>query len=453
MSKTLAGIRQKHDRPEGKTISRHSIAMALAAFRETGQLPRFRDLKYVCLGAASIDMESSRRCLLAEEQLRDTLLHLAETVPEPRRQMKCFQSLLRAYWSFPLNHPDLPHDARAGFAVLRDWLARRFIALDRIKMRKPDWFVMLSLHAQLLTDAPCDNYASALLQGSGSALQLAVDDLAIPVGSWVIEEAVLAVIRNAIALADDDFRESLPHMLAMLTGRAELFVPRILAVRCLARLLSRYARCSMVSEHDELFDTALVILGNPWIRRTTWELHVRDENGWPDELARVMVSAWLKRHLIIDFFGRYSTDAVGDTRRLDYWLRFDPFIDDLWLAVSPRFSGGRGQGYDERPHRAKGRLLEVDSTAGEAIFMRLGDFVAVEFAAKGKPMTLFRWDSLVPEQTKTLSQGNRKKHFSISRLLPTRIETQLEHRDDAAKGSHWEQKFDELIRPIIWRSA
>ena len=449
LGRMLEQVRQKHDRPEGKRVSRKTIAKAVTAFRETGSLLRFRDLKYVCLGAASIDLNDSRDCLLGEEQLLKLILHLAETLPEARRQLKCFQALLHSYWSFPLHHPDLTEAAVSGLAAFRDWLARRLIALDSLDIHKPAWFVTLSQHAHLLTEQACLSYVAGLLEGDGSALQHAVDELAIPVDSWVIEEAMLAAIGALVALKDDDFIQRLPQILTVSTGQTALFVPRTLVVRCIARMLTRYARCAKVSEQAELFGMALSVLGNPWLRRATWEVQVRDDHGWPDELARVMVSAWLKRRLISDFFELYcQSDAA---RRLAYWLRFDPFIDDLWLAIKPPSESRDAMRFGTCRRLAKGRLLEPNEEAGAALYMRIGDFVAMEFAATEQAALLFRWDSLTPEQAMLLGLGNTKNRAALPCPLPIQIEARLAHIDNPATGSKWEQKFDECIRPIIWR--
>jgi hypothetical protein len=448
MARTLAEVRRQHDRPEARSIEQSTIAMAVAAFRRSGELPRFTDLKYVCLGAASVDRDG--RCLLAEEELRDRLLMAAETISEPRRQLKCFQGLLRSYWSFPLNDSHVPEPAHRGLTVLRAWLARRFIALDQSRMHKPEWFVMLSLHAHLLSDQPCDRYIPALLEGKGDALQLAVDDLAIPSDSWVMEEAVLAAIRSAVALGDDEFKGALPRLLAISFGLAGVSVSAPLSMRCVAQLLSRHARCASVSIHLQLFDAALSIIGNPWLRRATWEVHVIDERGRPDELAREMVGAWLKHRLISDFFQIFGEDAAGDKRRLDYWLRIEPFIQDMWFGLAVNAGGRAEQRYDDFVRRAEGRLLDLVGTEHPVLLMRIGDFVALESGAQGQPFTLFRWDGLATDLIRTLSHGQAS--LSVQALKSAKIEARLEHRDSPERGSSWEQKFDEHIRPIIWQA-
>jgi hypothetical protein len=95
-------------------------------------------------------------------------------------------------------------------------------------------------------------------------------------------------------------------------------------IKCVASLVSRYAKCSERPEHQGLRDAAVSIVGNPWLRRASWDANVLGDTGQPDDGARELVYGWLKRRLITDFFELLSSDATGDRRRLDYWLRFEP---------------------------------------------------------------------------------------------------------------------------------
>ena len=447
MTKTLAEVRRQHDRPEAKPVAASTISAALAAFRKTGALPRFTDLKYVCLGVAWVERDG--RCLLAEEALRTVLLDLAESVSEPRRQMKCFQGLLRSYWSFPVHGSQVPEAAVLGLGVLRIWLCKRFIALDGARMAKPDWFVMLSSHADLLTDTPCDRYAQALLKGNGALLQLAVNDLAIPSDSWVMEETVLAAMRAAALLDDDDFRAALPRLLAISFGQAGVAVSAPLSMRCIAKLLSRYARSASVPAYRQLFDAALGKIGNPWRRRASWEIHVQDDHGRPDDLAREMVSAWLKHRLITDFFEIFGGAAGCDRRRTDYWLRFEPFIEDMWFALAMNADGRRAARHEDFLRRGEGLLLDSDEPENPVLIMRIGEFVAVEYGAQDNDLMLFRWDSLAPALARMPTPD--KRWFSMPALRTAKSVVSLEHRDSPEQGYPWERAFDEYIRPVIRR--
>lgn len=447
MSNTLEEVRRYHDSP-AERINERTIAMAVVAFRTTGQLSGYMDLKYVCLGAGSIG--ENGQCLLAEKQLLNKLLTLAESDP-PRRQMKCFQSLLRSYWAFPLNCQEISAEALSGWQALRSWLAMRQKVLERIVTHKSEWFVAISRHSNLLTDKPCDRYGPALLRGDGADLRQAVEKLAIPSESWVMEEAVFAQIKSASTLRDEDFKSVLPRLLAVAQGKAAVDVSKSLATRCVALLVIRYARCASKPEHMALRDAAISVIGNPWLRRASWDAHVLDEKGEPNDAAREMVNGWLKRRLIRDFFELLSADSTGDTRRLDYWLRFEPMIEDMWFALGANARNRRGESFDDFRYRARGRLLYLDQTTAEnnAFVMRIGDYLAVEFGAKGNAFYLFRWDALPRALSQILTSGKEHAYISIHSLKSSNHEGWEEHRDRPSAGLSWEQKFDDFICPLI----
>jgi hypothetical protein len=447
MSRTLEEVRRHHASP-AERINERTVAMAVAAFIKTGQLSGFRDLKYVCLGAGSIG--TNGQCVLAQKHLRVNLLTLAES-DEPRRQLKCFQSLLRSYWSFPLNGVDIPETAREGWTVLRSWLANRQKALDKIVTHKPEWFVTLSRHSNLLTDKPCDRYGPALLCGDGTELDQAIKELAIPTESWVMEEAVFAQMESAYALRDEDFKNALPQLLSIAQGRAGVNVSKPLATRCVALLVIRYSLCASKPEHMELRDSAISVIGNPWLRRASWDAYVCDDSGKPNDASREMVNGWLKRRLICDFFELLSEDGSADTRRLDYWLRFEPLIEDMWFALGVNARDKRSESFGEFRHRAKGRLLYLDQTTADnnAFVMRIGEYLAVEFGAKGNAFYLFRWDTLPRVLTQMLMSGKERAFVSIHSLKSSEKQDRLIHRDRPNAGLSWEQKFDDFICPLI----
>jgi len=198
-----------------------------------------------------------------------------------------------------LNGGHVSAAALHGLGVLRAWLGERFVALERTRMRKPDWFLMLSLHVDLLSARPCDRYAEALLSGYDAMLQLAVDDLAIPSESWVMEAAVMVAAHA-------------PH----------------------------------------------------------------------------------------------------------------------------------GKRHDDFMRRGEGCLLDLDAPL---MIMRLNDFVAVEYAAKGRDLMLFRWDSLAAALMRIPIPGM----WGMGFIHSAKIEASLAHRDCPEKELSWERTFDDRIRIFI----
>ena len=211
----------------------------------------------------------------------------------------------------------------------------------------------------------------------------------------------------------------------------------------------RYAECREQPEHAGLRDAAIERIGNPWLKKTAWDAHVRRKDGRPHEAAREMVNGWIKRRLIKDFFEILSDDGTADQRRLDYWLGVEPVIEDMWFALGPHARQHREKNFKEFRKRAHGRLLVLESPGkaqNNAFLMRIGGSMIVEFGATGNACFVFNMDRLPFDLTKSwvAGDGTSLKHGScLHRLL---------HKDRKSGGyivETWERQFDSCLRPLI----
>lgn len=424
-----------------------SIMSALATFRGSGEVSSFQELKYVCLGMSAVDQHGW--CALSDSKLRARVAELVELQHEMRRRIRCFQALLSSYWSFPKNGKQTSTESTAGWVELRAWLQAERERIVESKEPTPPWFAILSARAALLSDHPCDQFGEALLRGDLTELRETMEGLAIPSNSWVSEEAVIAHVRAGCALNDGSFKASLPNLVAIASDRGGVNLGDSLRMRSVALLVSRYARCGDRSENMMLRDAAVAIIGNPWLRRVNWDAWVVDANGKPDNQSREMVNSWLKRRLITDFFELLSVDGIGDSRRVNYWLRFEPVIEDMWFALGPDAQARRSEQFNDFKSRSKGRLLNLDRTSAEnnAFVMRVGRYLLVEFGAKGNAMFVFKWDALGQHLLQTLTSGRVLASVSIHELKDRENVMRLIHQDSAAQS--WEQKFDAALVPLI----
>jgi hypothetical protein len=444
----ISQVRAVFDAPAPPSDPR-AMSAAVAAFRRTGIAASFRELKYVCLGAGSLDDRG--RILISDDRLRGKLLAAADAAGDTRRQTKCLQALLRSYWTFPLHAESTDVVAVEGFRAVGAWLERKRHSLEKAAGRKPGWMTPLAEHSNLLGSDPCEKYGPALLQGDTSSLNSAVESLAIPTDSWVRQEAVYSRMRSASKLGEEDFKSVLDKLLPIATGKGDVFIPKALRIKCVALLTSRYSRCLATTEQMALRDAAVSIIGNPWLRRAAWDSAVVDSRGRPDDGAREMINGWLKRRLIRDFFELLSADGIGDTRRLDYWLRFEPFVGDMWFALGADTQSRRGEEFDDFRQRAQGLLLDLDQTTADnnAFIMRVGEYLAVEFGAKGNAFYLFRWESIPSTLSQKLRSSKERSSISIHGLKNRNHIDRLIHRDSESAGLTWEQKFDYVICPLI----
>ncbi|MBF0141334.1 MAG: hypothetical protein HQL74_13780 [Magnetococcales bacterium] len=449
MTKILAQVRAHHDGP-GLDANSRTVDAAVAHFREHGQPDGWRGLKYTCFGAGSPDKHGW--CLLSELTLREKLFALAQAEVESRRKIKCFQALLFCYWAFP--RATAKQDALVGWTALRGWLASQLPLMESLSSRKPEWFSMLSRHANLLRENPCDRYGPKLFVGDGAEFGEIIKHLGIPSDSWVQEEAVIAQMKIGISLSDNHFKNDLHRWLSLAMGCEGITPSKSLQTRCLAMLVSRYARCSDRPEHMALCDAAVSIIGNPWLYRASWDAHVTDDQGIPNADAREMINAWLKRSLIKYFFELLSADGAGDTRRLDYWLRFEPIIGDMWFALGAEARSKRGESFDKFRERAKGRLLDLRQTTSDnnafIMRMRIGEFVAIEFGAPGNALYVYQWAALPQEVTQKLMSQSERSDVTIHQLK-SKDDAMIRklHRDSLTALESWEQKFDQELCPLI----
>ncbi|MGD0210146.1 MAG: EH signature domain-containing protein, partial [Desulfomonilia bacterium] len=197
---------------------------------------------------------------------------------------------------------------------------------------------------------------------------------------------------NAVcSFGDDEFKGHLEQCLAMITHNSGIIPSEILKKKCIARIVSRYAQCVSRPEHTLLRDSAVTIIGNPWINRAAWDAFVNDET------AREMINGWFKRRLITDFFQVLSEDPSADKRRLQYWLRFVPKIEDMWFALGPHAYTHHGADFKDFRKLAQDRILALengDRPETNALIMRIDEYVFVEFGTTRNSCLVFKSNNL-----------------------------------------------------------
>jgi hypothetical protein len=441
MSIALASVTARFDSPLVRT-DRQSVSKAVLRYRQSGELAEFLEIKYVCIGAWE---EFSGWCLLEDTRLLERLLKIVQ-VGSDRRRLKYFSCLLRSYWSFPHFGERTTPTSRNGWLGLRGWLDDQRRELAKSAICKPLWFQTLSQHSNLLADKPCKPYEKDLLAGGSATLNEAFANLGIPSDSWLREEAVYTQMQAGANLDDAGFRSCIARLLDIASGKTEFRLSKGLSIRCIALLVSRYAACSEKPEHITLRDASIAFIGNPWLHRAAWDSYVLRSDGLPDVDAREMLNAWLKVRLIKDFFDLLSEDRSADGRRLNYWLRFEPMIEDMWFVLGADAISDKRKDYVEFRQRANGRLLDLvgaTPTQNNAFLMRIGEFVIVEFGLTGNACFAYRYIGLPADIKRRLNSGTFRAQVDIANLKARGYEVRLLHQ------SRWEPKFDEAICPLF----
>lgn len=380
------------------------IAVAVAAYLKSRALPEsIRDLKYLCFGAAS-EYGIPLTRLIEEPTLFQALLDAVDSLSgQPRPFRRCYQGLLKTYFRYP-GHLESAK-GRQNWLALRAFLARHGSAL---KKQKPPvaWTQTLFEHRNLLGDHPCKPYGPRLLEGDNSPIEELKERLGIDGDTWVMQELILAPIEAAEKLPDEDFK---PRILALVKT---LEPYPLLMDRGLSSLLRRYIRCRDPSEHHTLRDAALRAWKSPWLEmnRPLWHAQI-------GEAATEMVSLWLKKRTIQDFFELLQADGQADRQRMEFWLPYAEFMEDIWLALGQNSLYNHRGDYRRIRQQMEGRYMALEGGGyahDNAFLMRIGDYVFIEFGKPSNACHVFDAQRLpfTPRQKSVLGtqDGLKNKH-------------------------------------------
>jgi hypothetical protein len=424
MSKVLEEVCSAFD-TSADSISKRSIGKTLLSFRTSAKLPTFLDLKYACIGISQPVGDDGWRLLEDKSLFPIVMREVHAQAHNPRRLRKCYQGLLSGYFDYNIFDNNIPEQGRKNWLSLCSFL-RNYLCVIQRAVPVLSWVKVISEHANLLGENPCARYGTALAKGDYTELKSVFKGLLIPRNSWIWEVIVLARIRAICSFTDDEFKEQLEPSLAMATNNSGIILSEILKKKCLAQLIRRYAKCGSRPENTPLCDSSVMILGNPWVSRAAWDAHVHDED------ARMMIDGWLKRRLITDYFHLLSRDRSADTKRLQYWLRFIPSIEDMWFALGPYALNHPGAVFNEFREIAKDRILSLENSLNDednALIMRIDDYVFVEFGSTETSCLVFKSNDLPFDLDKKWIYIGSKSGSG----LPHRLRLKHKVRKDAIK--------------------
>jgi len=376
MTQILNILSERHN---SASVPKDLITELLLMVKE-GQLPStFSEIKYICYGLCQ-RLDSNSWVLIEDKTTLDIVLAQVQAfTANPAALKRCYQGLLTSFFLYPGVRDNNNENGNSNWRKLQTFLVAN---LHRVLAVEPasTWLETLAEHRNLLGEEPCKRYGISLLNGDGSEFNDVCTALSIPPNSWVREDAILAQVETLAERQDAVFKTGLDGLLALLRGDTQITVTENIAIRGLAKLIIRYSQCDNKEVHEGLRDLAVIKIGNPWLRTDAWKGYVDNEE------ARAMVNGWLKRRLITDFFGILSEDRSADSRRLKFWMKFEPLVTDLWIALGSSAMNDRGSNYQELRRRADGRLLllvDCPSTHNSFI-MKIGKFYVVECGIVGK---------------------------------------------------------------------
>ncbi len=427
MARTKQRLRVEYGDISRGAGDQQGIAAAVIAYLHSHELPTYRDTKYVCFGVSSPYGNPLVR-VIEHESLFPKLLNAVERLqPEPRKFRRCYQGLLKAYLRYPGQHTESVYGHR-NWRALREFLSQHCKAL---KQQKPimEWSQALYEHRNLLADNPCKAYGKALLAGDMSVIDELKERLGVDDDTWVMNELILAQIQAATTLTDPEFILQVLPLVKLLEQHI------LLVTKGLSLLLIRYEACKVHTEHHTLREAALKEWKSPWLEANKPLWH-----GQIGEAATNMVSLWLKRGTIQDFFELLQADGKADRQRMEFWLKYAEAIDDIWLALGDQSLYNNKPDYRRIRQNMIGRYMVLAGGSynqDNAFLMRIGGYVFIEFGLQNNACHVFSADNL-------------PFTFGQKSVLGTRQGLKNKdhpgHRETLTHSEGWQGKFANFLR-------
>lgn len=431
----IASLQRHNKAGTGNSVPQDLQQAAVRKFWETQQLDSLKDARLVSFGMC-VPSRPSGPCIIEDRQrfmaVLDAKTGVDQWIDEPRWYRRCYQGLVRSYFTYDAKIDHAPVVARKNWVDLRDYLNERTRNIVDKKVN-PDWVNTTIDNRQLFGEDPCGPYAAEVLSGDSSKIDHLCDQLGVVKSSWFLRELVLAQVRQATKLGHERFKELIPRLLELLASNL------VLRDRGLIMMLDKYASVAHAGINEPLRNASVDWWGNPWLpsNETRW--------GGVVPAAREMVSEWLKREFIEAFFTKLAEDGVGDRRRANFWLRYVKSMDNIQFALGARALHSRDRDFEALRQKMKGLYTELKTTdsSNNAFIMTLGDLVAVEFGGIGNAFygydirKTLPFDASRPVGT-TVNAPNSLKHKH--RML------WMQHQDGIKGWNKWEAMFEATLK-------
>lgn len=416
------------------------------AVRRFWDAPRFDNLKDARLVSFGMCLPSRPNgpCIMEDRERFHAVLSsdtgVEQWVDEPRRFRRCYQGLVRSYFSYDDSKGKIAlEEGRRNWRKLREYLHDRSPKIVDTEHLNPDWVTTATENTNLFSQDPCSPYAELALSGDTTTIDRIREQLGIAADSWFINELVRSQIRHAVSLPYEEFKDLVPNLLAMLDNLARHGTK--IRNYGLTLILDTYAQVSSPAIHERLRDASVGWWGNPWLPSTAAQW------GGVTSKAREMVAEWLRGEFIEAFFTKLAEDGVGDRRRANFWLRYLKSMTNVQFALGSRALNSPNRDFAVLLEKMKGLLTDLKDTnsANNAFIMTLGNLVAVEFGSMGNALYTYRTDALPftfdPHQPLRIASQAENTLKNRSESVIT-----LRHQDGIRGWSRWEDMFEATLR-------
>jgi EH_Signature domain len=427
MEKLAESLEKKFKVGEKVPESHDLLLQSVKAFWVDSQLHSVRQARLVSFGL-TLPVHSSGQCLMDDPSRFDNLLDILKRLRDrPLEYRRCYQGLLHSYFSYDTYSDKISDAGRINWRALRHHLHENHALLNcgRIAL---DWVHAVSENLQVFGDDPCAPYAKVVLEGDSSAINELCEKIGITKGSWFQRELILAQIRWSVAQESDLFLKYMPKLLELLRRN------EILRNEGLTIILNHYVSLAKPEINVLLRDAAVEFWSNPWLpsNKARW--------GGVTKEARDMISNWLKRHFIKEFFTKIAEDGIGDPRRANFWLQYVDSIEKIEFALGARALDERDKDMQVLRTQMLGLTTELRGSDknNNAFVMSIGNLVAVEFGGMGNAFYGYDRQAGVPfdmTQPVFISKDADNSLKRSERML------WLKHQDGLHGWDKWEDMF------------
>jgi hypothetical protein len=403
-------------------------AEAVKKFWDTGEFDSLREARLVSFGLA-VRPWNDHRCLMEEpDRFGIVFTGLREWESSPRQFRKCYQGLVRSYFDYDGLGREVTANGQKNWRALQAYLGDKARLIRDVTVN-PDWVGCALENRGLFSDTPCAAYAQDLFDGQEDKVKHVRELLGITDASWFTRELILSQIAWACGLDHASFTKMVGRLLTLL-GENE-----VLRDRGLQMLLDRYVKIPQTPQHLGLKDYSVNAWGNPWLPS--------NEHRWGGvtEAARQMVGDWLKLEFIELFFTKLAQDGLSDTRRVKFWAKYVPLIQNIHFALGTHATYSRERDFVELRTKLKGLTvnLEDNKPFNNAFVMTMGDLVAVEFSGESNAFYGYSVKRHLPfdlsKPVRSAPVNGRNSLKNDTRVL------YLRHQDDILGYSYWEDRF------------
>ena len=435
LDRVIAGLRKHNRAGAGASIPEDLQQAAVRKFWDTKRFETLKDARLVSFSMC-VPSRPSGPCIMEDRQrfhaVLDSQTGVDQWLDEPRWYRRCYQGLVRSYFTYDAKVDQVPAVGKQNWGELRDYLNERTSNIID-KRVNPDWVATAAENRQLFGEDPCAPYAADVLQGDMSKVDLLCEQLGVVKSSWFLRELVLAQVRVSTKLGHERFKELIPPLVELLSKNP------VLRDRGLILMLDKYASATQPGINEPLRNASVEWWGNPWLpsNETRW--------GGVAPAARQMVSEWLKREFIEAFFAKLAQDGVGDRRRANFWLRYVKSMDNIQFALGTRALYSRDRDFEALRKKMKGLYTELrtSDSSNNAFIMTLGDLVAVEFGGEGNAFYGYDVRNTLPFDASrpvgTLVDGRNSLKHKNRKLW-------MQHQDGIKGWSKWEEMFEATLK-------